>query len=230
MSKVTALRRMALYRAGSADLRRRLTEAAMVVRLEPGEMFFREGDVCESFAIVDQGDIRVFKAEPNGREISLYHVLDGQPCLMNTLSILQRRPTPASARVEVPTDAVCFDAATFRAWIHSDPDVREFVFATMATRLVDFMTLIEEVAFRKMDLRLAELLQRRFARGGLPGRTIPVTHEELASELGTAREVVSRLLKDFERSGMLVLTRGRLELKNEALLRKVTGAEVAGKD
>jgi len=226
MEKRSPIESLAFYREAPDPLRRRLAEAATPVTLPPGDAFYREGDHLEIFAIVVRGDIRVFKEEANGREISLYHVLDGQPCLVNSLCVLLGRPTMASARVEVATEAVCFDGTQFREWVQEERHVREFVFATMSSRLVDFMTLIEEVAFRKMDLRLAELLQRKFARGP-HGRVIAATHEELASELGTAREVVSRLLKDFERAGMLSLARGHVELVDEDRLRRLLGIEVA---
>jgi len=226
MEKRGAVDQLAFYRDAPALFRKRLTAAAATVSLRPGDMFFREGDALDLFAIVLQGDIRVFKAESNGREISLYHVLEGQACLVNSLCLLLGQPTMASARVEVPTEAVVFEGQEFRAWIDDEPYVRGFLFATMARRLIDFMTLIEEVAFRKMDLRLAELLQRKFARGGPKGRVISATHEDLASELGTAREVVSRLLKDFERSGMLSLARGHVELIDETRLKKVLGTEI----
>ena len=217
MDKATVLGRLAFYADAPPPLRARIHDAAFHVRLEAGHDFYREGDVGEVFALVGRADIRVFKTTASGREISLHHVQDGEPCLVNMLCVFLGRPAMASARAEAPTDAVVIPAATFRDWVASLEFVREFVFATMAKRLVDVMTLVEEVAFRRMDARLAELLLRRFAdrRGSLL-----TTHEEPAAELGTAREVVSRRLKEFEHAGALAMARGRIELRDDARLRR----------
>jgi CRP/FNR family transcriptional regulator len=221
MDKMTVLAQLALYTEAPPSLQRRIADAASHVSLRTGDVFYQEGDVGESFAMVGRGDIRVFKTSATGREISLYHVQDGEPCLVNMLCVFLGRPAMASARVETPTDAVVIPAPTFRDWVRSDDSVRNFVFATMATRFVDVMTLVEEVAFRKMDVRLAELLLRRFSHKGVPIRVAETTHEELAAELGTVREVVSRLLKEFERTGMVSVARGRLELRDGEQLRRM---------
>jgi len=218
---MTVLGRLAFYTGAPSGLQRRIAGAASYVSLDVGDVFYQEGDIGEVFAMVGRGDIRVFKSSKTGREISLYHVQDGEPCLVNMLCVFLDRPAMASARIEAPTEAVVIPAPTFREWVRSEDSVRNFVFATMATRFVDVMMLVEEVAFHKMDARLAELLLRRFSHKGLPLGVAETTHEELAAELGTAREVVSRLLKEFERTGMVSLARGRLELRDGAQLRRM---------
>jgi len=220
MDKMTILERLSLYTDAPAQLQRQMSDATVCVSLAAGESFYHEGDVSGVFAVVGQGDIRVFKTSEGGREISLYHVQDGEPCLVNMLCVFLDRPAMASARIEAPTEAVVIPAPLFRAWVRSEDSVRNFVYAAMATRFVEVMTLVEEVAFHKMDVRLAELLLRRFSQGGPPFHAAVTTHEELAAELGTAREVVSRLLKDFERSGMVSVGRGRLDLVDETQLRQ----------
>lgn len=224
MDKMTILAQLAFYTDAPPGLQRSIAAAASHVSLGAGEVFYREGDVGEVFAVVGSGDIRVFKTSGTGREISLYHVQDGEPCLVNMLCVFLGRPAMASARAEAPTEAVVIPAPRFREWVRSDDSVRNFVFETIATRFVDVMTLVEEVAFRKMDVRLAELLLRRFSHKGVPLGVAETTHEELAAELGTAREVVSRLLKEFERTGMVSVARGRLELRDGGQLRRMVEA------
>ena len=224
MDKAMVLEQLEFYTEAPPQLRQRIWDAASYVHLEAGAHFYQEGDLGEVFALVGRGDIRVYRAAESGREIALYHVQDGEPCLVNMLSVFLGRQAMASARAELPTDAVVIPAPTFREWVDSVEFVRTFVFATMARRLVDVMTLVEEVAFRKMDARLAELLLRKFSDKRAPLLT---THEELAAELGTAREVVSRLLKEFERAGTLSIGRGRLELRDDAQLRRML-LEMAG--
>jgi CRP/FNR family transcriptional regulator len=219
MDKLSILGRFSFYREAPSSFQSEVAAAAEYASLSTGAYFYREGTACGDFGLVGCGDIRVFKTGETGREITLYHVQDGQPCLVNMLCVFLGRPAMASAVVELPTEAVVIPAAEFRDWMRNSHAVRSFVFETMAGRFVDVMTLVEEIAFRNMDRRVAELLVRRFSPRGIPLRQISATHEELAAELGTAREVVSRLLKEFERLGAITLARGRIELKDEAALR-----------
>ena len=176
--------------------------------------FYREGDACGQFALVGTGSIRVFKVGETGREITLYHVRDGEACLINMLCVLLGRPAMACAVTEKQVDAVIVPGGAAREWVDTDSTIRSFVLEAMGQRLVDVMTLVEEVAFRRMDDRLARLLLQRFVRF----RVIPATHEDIAAELGTAREVISRLLKEFARQGAIGIARGQIELRDEQVL------------
>jgi CRP/FNR family transcriptional regulator len=162
----------------------------------------------------------VFKVGETGREITLYHVQEGQTCLINMLCVFLGKPAMATAAVETPVEAVIIPAAAFRDWVRTRDSIRHFIFETMAERMVAVMTLVEEVAFRRMDTRLAAALLNRFDQAQ-PANFIATTHEEIAAELGTAREVVSRLLKELERQGAVHLARGRVELHDAALLRRL---------
>ena len=218
METAAILEKFAFYQGATRPFRTEMARAGRFVRLTPGMFFYREGELNSHFAVVGTGSIRVFKTGESGREITLYRVRDGETCLVNMLSAFLGQPTVASAVVETPTEVVLFPAETFRAWIASSDLVRKFVFETMARRLVDTMTLVEEIAFRRMDVRLAGLLRQRFATR----RIVDATHEALATELGTAREVVSRLLKEFERAGAVELNRGHVLLKDEARLAELS--------
>jgi len=189
--------------------------------LPTGAFFFRDGDLCEQFTLVGEGSIRVFKTGETGREITLYHVQAGEVCMMNTVCVFLGTPARATALVEAPLEALAFPRPVFLEWLTTNDVIRSFIFETMAQRLFDVMTLVEEVAFGKMDLRLAHLLCRRFANNGLPLSTLSTTHEEIAGELGTAREVVSRLLKEFEHQRVLETARGRILLRDEDALRRL---------
>ena len=171
--------------------------------------------------------MRVFKLAESGQEITLYNVGAGEACPLNVSCILSDRPVPAMARVEEDVEALVIPAEIFRRWMAQYESLRTFVFETFATRLTEMMSLVEEVAFRRMDQRLARRLQDIFLESGTPRTSVETTHAELASDLGTAREVVSRLLKEFERLGAITLSRGKITLKNSALLRELAsgGAE-----
>jgi CRP/FNR family transcriptional regulator, anaerobic regulatory protein len=217
------LSKVSFFADAPPDLQREIAQSASVVRLASGAYFLREGDTCAQFAVVVSGRMRVFKLGESGHEITLYHVGPGEACPLNVSCILSDRPVPAMARVEEDVEAVVVPAGAFRRWMASDESLRSVVFRMFSTRLTEVMSLVEEVAFRRMDQRLAKRLQELFQEQ--PGRSVEITHAEIASDLGTAREVVSRLLKEFERLGAIALSRGRIELKDAARLREMSVRE-----
>ncbi len=222
-----AILKCPLFIQSPPELQREIALAATVVRLESGAYFLREGDSCANFAVLLSGRMRVFKLAESGQEITLYNVGPGEACPLNVSCILSDRPVPAMARVEEDVEALIIPAENFRRWMGQYESLRTFVFETFATRLTEMMSLVEEVAFRRMDQRLARRLHDIFQESGTPRTSVDITHAELASDLGTAREVVSRLLKEFERLGAITLSRGKIALKNSAILREMAsgGAE-----
>jgi CRP/FNR family transcriptional regulator, anaerobic regulatory protein len=217
VTKDEILQMFGFYTGAAESGRHVISEAAVAVQLAEGALFYREGDVCREVGLVGRGDIRVFKTASSGRDVTLYHVRDRQPCLINMLAAFLGRGAMASAGVEAPTEAVLFRVDVFRNLLTTSDALQKFVFETMAARLVEVMTLVEEITVRRMDTRLASWLLRRFA-AQRPNDTIALTHDEVASELGTVREVVSRLLKEFERKGAIRLSRGRILLANAHVL------------
>jgi len=211
------------YSATPLAERQIMLDSAVTVHLAEGAAFYREGDRCREVGLVASGDIRVFKSLSNGRDVTLYHVRDRHPCLINMLSVFLHRGAMASAVADAPTEALMIRSHVFRNLLTSSAPLQRFVFETMSERLVDVMTLIEEIVVRRMDARLASWLVDGFSASRDEGITI--THEEIAAELGTAREVVSRVLKDFEHKGAVRLARGRIVLLNDRLLRDAAGRE-----
>jgi len=164
------------------------------------------GQLCEALAIVVAGTVRVYQVAESGREITLYRIQAGESCVLTASCILSRRPFPVVAATEAPLSALLIPAPVLRAWIAGSTFWREYVFGLPAARLASVITVLEEVAFRRMDARIAELL---LARAGA-GETLPLTHQQIALELGTAREVVSRSLRDLEREGVIARGRGTI--------------------
>lgn len=218
MEKVEILERFHFFRQADARHREEILDAAVHVTLPAGKLLFLEGDCCRQIALAGKGDIRIFKGSPGGREITLYHVHAGEGCVLNIACALGDGRYPAMAMVETDTEAVFFGAEDFRRWADK-PFFNDFVFELLSRRLLDVIMLLEDVAFQKMDRRLAEFLYQRFNNARYPRRVLRITHEQIASELGTAREVVSRLIKVFDRSGAVVQGRGRIILQDEKLLR-----------
>lgn len=214
--KLDTLNGFAFYRRAPTTMQATIAAAAEPRTVAPGSVLFHEGDECRELALVGSGNLRVFKTADLGREITLYHVEAGQACLVNMLSVVVGKPAVATARSEVATDVVVIPGAAIREWVETCDAMRIYAIETMAERLVDVLTLIEEVAFAKMDARLAALLLHRFAARPF----LAATHEEIAAELGTAREVVSRLLKEFARTGAIEVGRGRIALRDVSVLRE----------
>lgn len=200
-----------------AGLRAEFESVARSVTLAAGDIFYRESEPCAHVAIVESGHIRVFKTDAAGRELTLYHVRDGEACVVNLLCVTLGRPAMATARAEDETVATVFPGAMLDPWMAASDAVRRFVMEAFAARVVEVMSLAEELAFHDVGSRLASLLLERFAQEGV----IAATHEEIASELGTAREVVSRAIGELSRRGAIHASRGRIVLLDEDSLRRI---------
>jgi len=220
MEKADILNKFSFYHDAPDAFRRDLLKTAMKASLPQGAFYFHEGDVCSQIALVGKGDIRVYKSTETGREITLYHVREGETCILTASCVLAQVHYPATAKVEQETEAAVFPSDRFRNWVAKRDEVRDFVFGTIAARVAEIMALVEEISFRKMDQRLAEFLLRSFENDGLPRTMLQLTNEQIAIELGSAREVISRLLKEFERVGAVELARGRIRLLSETRLRR----------
>lgn len=182
-----------------------------IATIPPGVCAFLEGDHSSDVAFVLKGSLRVIKIGESGREILLYRVLPGESCILQLSSVLADSGYPANAIVENETEAVMVPAALFKKWINEYPSLRNFVYGSMSKRISSMMALVEEVAFKRMDARLVEFLLNKTSAEQM---SVKMTHEEIASELGTAREVVSRLLKNLENDSFLELSRGKINLIN----------------
>lgn len=200
----------------------RILDAGMrPVRLAAGVTVFAEGAPCEAFLLVLHGTVRVQKVAENGREIVLYRVEPGQTCILTTSCLLGHGVYSAEGVTETAVEGLALAPGTFRTLMAQSSRFRDFVFSAYATRISDLLLLIEEVAFGRIDVRLAQVLLERDDGTG----TVRATHQDLATELGTAREVVSRQLKDFEHRGWVRLGRGRVTVKEAEALRGVVGPD-----
>ncbi len=179
-----------------------------------GQWITLEGDVCHAFSFVVDGTVRVYKIGETGREITLYRLEAGDSCILTASCILSRNRFPATAMAETQVIAVTVPSDVFRSWTHRYEFWREYVYHLMSKRMADVIALVEEVVFRQMDRRVADYLIRRSSN-----RRIDATHQEIAADLGTSREVVSRILKDFEELGAVRLGRGIIELADAGKLR-----------
>jgi len=193
---------------------REFQQTAFFARIPAGHDVFLEGDRVESIALLISGVVRVYKIGETGREITLYRFGNGSSCILTANAILSQKTFPAVATVEQDAEAVMIPADVFRDWVKRHDLWREFIFDLLSQRLFTVMAIIDEVAFRRMDRRVASLLLSQ-ARKQNPLR---ITHQEIASELGSSREVISRLLEDFVSDGSIRSGRGTVEVLDFELL------------
>ena len=195
-------------------LLREFQQKAFFARIPAGHDVFIEGDPVDAIALMISGVVRVYKIGETGREITLYRFGNGESCILTANAILSQKNFPAVATVEKEAEAVMIPADTFRDWVRRYDLWREFVFELLSQRLSAVMAIVEEVAFRRMDARLAALLAERSLRSDL----ISMTHQEIAAELGSSREVISRILEDFSVRGIVEVCRGSLKILDRQAL------------
>jgi len=187
---------------------REFQRSAFMAKIPAGRDVFLEGDRIEAIALLVSGSVRVYKIGETGREITLYRFGNGSSCILTANAILSQQTFPAIATTEEDAEAVMIPAETFRNWVKRYDVWRDFVFELLSQRLSTVLAVVDEVVFHRMDRRVANLLLKRGSEGSL----IRITHQEIASELGSSREVISRLLEDFINEGSLRSGRGVIEI------------------
>lgn len=188
------------------------------ISLSPGQFVCLEGDVCHHLPLVISGSVRVYKIAESGREITLYHLQKGDSCIMTASCIISQKVFPAFAIAETEVEAFAIPANSLRTWVTHNNIWQEYIFGLLSQRLANVIEIIEEVAFRRMDSRIASYLLNNV---NSKIKTVQITHEAIAQELGSSREVVSRILKTFEQQELLSLSRGKIKLHNWEKLEKI---------
>lgn len=192
-------------------------ESARVVTMSADQSVFRAGSPCENYVLLLEGSVRVQVIGENGREAVLYRVLPGQSCVLTTCCILSGDEYPAEGFTESPVRALVVTKRAFDGALESAPVFRRFVFGNLGGRIADVIARMEEVTFRPIERRLAAFLLSRTDDAG----AIQATHQEIAVELGTAREVISRHLKRLESSGLVELGRSTVQVRRFDDLRRL---------
>jgi len=191
-----------------AGLRRDFIDFAFYAKIPAGRQIFAEGDEVEGIALLISGVVRVYKLGLSGREITLYRFGEGESCVITANAILHHQDFPAIAMVEQDAEAVMIPADIFSDWVRRYDPWREFVFDLFSQRLASVMEIVDEVAFQRMDRRVASFLLDRSQMQ----HPIRITHQEIANEIGSSREVISRLLEDFAQRELVSLSRGQIEV------------------
>lgn len=199
-------------RHGDKQLMREFQNTAFLARIPAGKDVFVEGDRADAIALLISGVVRVYKVGETGREITLYRFGLGGSCILTANAILSQKTFPAVATVEEDAEAVMIPADAFRDWVKRYDLWREFVFDLLSERLSTVMAVVDQVAFQRMDRRLASWLLKQSANQN----PVRVTHQEIAADLGSSREVISRILEDLSREGLIESGRGSIQIIDSA--------------
>lgn len=207
-----------LHELAMDDVQAALRTEAQLVQAPAATVLFEEGAPCKGFPMVLQGGVRVARGSPGGRTLEFYRVTPGELCVVSTSCLFGQVALSAHGQTVAPTELVLLSPAGFARWVQHEA-FRRYVFGIFADRLADLMALAEAVAFQRLDQRLAQALLGR-------GTTLRCTHQALADELGTVREIVSRLLSRFERAGWVSLGRERIDVLDGNALRALAAGEL----
>ncbi|MBU0603814.1 MAG: Crp/Fnr family transcriptional regulator [Gammaproteobacteria bacterium] len=188
--------------------RKELLDNSSEVRLSAGETGYREGDACSNFILRIEGWSRIQRLSANGREVLLYRVGPGDSCVLTTSCLLGVARYPAASTAETDLREVAIAGTTFRTLLNQSEPFRQFVFEHYGRLLSDMITLLDALKFRRLDARLAELLLART----VDGLTLADTHSRIATDLGSTREPVGRILKQWARKDWITMARGRIEV------------------
>ncbi|NLX63397.1 MAG: Crp/Fnr family transcriptional regulator [Clostridiaceae bacterium] len=185
-------------------------------RLEPGMVLMDESRRCSGVILVLSGTIRVYKLSSDGKEITLYRIGRGETCVLTVACMLGTgdMPFPVSASAEQVSDVVSIPFEIFKKYFYEIPSIQKFFFSSMSAKFYSLLGLLENVTFKRTSDRLQDFLITKTAGGTYP---LYATHETIALELGTAREVISRLLKEMEAKGQVTLSRGKIILHQDKI-------------
>lgn len=194
------------FEAFSVEAQTLLLSHAKEVKVPKGMELFAQGDQCKDILFLVEGSVRVYRLHESGQEITLYFLENGEQCNVNLNSAFTDTPAIGTAVCESDIEGYLLPADIVKTIYTAEEPYQQFVFSLFARRLEGMAGLIEDVRFKKLDHRLLDWLHEQGSD------EITITHEKLASHLGTSREVISRLLKEFEHNGIVKLHRGRIDV------------------
>lgn len=199
-----------------------LLGATQFNRLRQGDIAYRQGQVCHNYVMCIEGQTRIFKTSESGREIMLYQVGPGETCVLTTSCLIAGNPFPAESTAQADVLLAALPSTVFHRLMVTSPKFRHYVLGNYGDLLSSLIMLVDEVAFTSLDLRLA---RRLLAEAGSDG-VVSKTHQQLALDLGSVREVISRYLSEWERMGWVRSARGSIVvLDKPALARYGAGEE-----
>lgn len=209
--------RFAGLRGLPADIRADLARGSDQLSIPAGTLIFAPGQSADNLLLLLDGTVRVQQRSETGREVFLYRVHAGESCILTTACMLAFEDYAADGIAETDVTAIAIPRRSFDDLVARSALFRQFVFTAYSRRITDLFALIDDIVFQRMDVRLAA----RLLDLADDGQVVHATHAVLGSELGTAREVITRLLAEFQRRGWVEQSRGALRLVGRAGLERL---------
>lgn len=194
----------------ATELRDKLSSYGSIRIFAEGATILNENAYIKAIPIVKNGSIRFMRTDDDGREILLYYIKAGESCIMSFLGGMHSDTSKIKAIAEEETEVLFIPVDKINSLIKEYPEWLDFIFRLYHKRFEELLEVVNEIAFKKMDERLLTFIKKKCAI--TQSKTLNVTHEQLSNELGTARVVVSRLLKQMEDSGLVKLGRNKIVL------------------
>ncbi len=194
----------------SYDFLSKLMAVGVLKKFKKGEVVIHEEAYLQSIPIVLKGALKIVRSDDDGRNFYLYHIENQETCILSFLGGIHHEPSKIKAIADEPSEIIFVSINQVNLFIKENPEWLEYIFKLYHKRFEDLLEVVNAMAFKKVDERLHNLLEHKAKL--IRCKTIEATHEQLAEDLGTARTVVSRLLKQMEENGVLKLSRNKIEL------------------
>ncbi len=175
------------------------------IKISKGTLLFYQGDICDNILWLTSGEVRLYTQSDSIENVTLYTLKAGEQCIVNTASLLSQTDAVASAETITDIEGCLIDVESVKALSKMSDVYQNYLFSLYQLRFEELTGLINDIKFKRLDTRIIEWLQKQ------PSSMIEITHEQLATELGSSRVVISRLLKEMEQNGTLILHRGKIE-------------------
>jgi len=188
----------------------RIIEHAPAIHVDARTLLLSHDTQCESFVLLLDGTVRVYQLAEDGREITLYRIAPGDICVMSLASLIHSQPFKAFAQTDTPIDALALSGTDFHQAMAMSAVFRGWVMGSLTNSFCGMLETFHGAVFERLEIRLACLLGQLFERA--ENDTLQITHQQLAQELGTTREAISRGLKRFEKQGCIELARGHIRI------------------
>lgn len=206
------------FKNSPAEIDNEFSKNAILKKIPKGQFIAMEGENCNYLPIVKSGTVRVYKLSPNGQEMTLYRINPGESCILTMSCLLTNKFFPAVAFTENDSEIILIDAKIIKNWVDKYSIWREYIFNYMSSIILKVLTLLESTTFNRTETRIIDFLLVNCEE---KSDLLTLTHQHIASEIGTSREVVSRILKELESQKIIKLSRGSITiLQKEALKKK----------
>lgn len=199
-----------------------LSDYCRAATAEAGEVIHDSTGECTGFIMIRKGQLRVYINSPDGREITLYRLLENDVCLLSASCMIHSLQFDIMVEAEKNTEYLLIPAEIYQRLLQQSIPLSNYTNELMASRFSDVMWLMEHIMWDSFDVRLAAFLLEETVLEG--SRKLHITHEKIANHLGTAREVVTRMLKYFQQDGLVTLSRGIIEVIDEKGLSEIEGS------